>query len=988
MATTSPPTSLQDLCSSLGYSDAPGFYWLTSEVSDAGMPPRVAGRSSSLGVDAVYGTQRGVDGLFSPLVYFVDVSHREPGTVANIYNKVWNEGLANLLVVVTTSRLKIYNTTQQPVDPERRDIDAQGRLFDTLDLVERSLTEAPLDTSISRFDIVSGEFWKQNRTAFTSKTRVDQHLLRNLEKLKQNLTADLPMKYVNALITRSLFILYLEDRNIITESDYRETFGVGGYRELLLDSSDTYAFFSEIEQRLNGDIFEYDSEEIETVNSSHLKVIQRFLNGTNLATGQTRLFPYQFDLIPIELISSVYEQFVGTSSSGGTYYTRPELVDYMLDVHLSEPVDTFDSIVDPACGSGIFLVSALHRIVTRRQAEGHDLSPDELSKILTDRLHGYDTNGDAIQITAFSLSLKLLEYVDDAKIWKGSFELPSLVGNSLECRDFLTVSEERTYDLVLGNPPWGSLKDIESNAAAYLKNTGHPVNNNDSTQAFMWKALDLLAPNGESVLAIPCRQVLLNTQAVEFRSAFFDTVAVTGISNLALLRRTLFENADSSAAVITFEVTHNRDQRSIRYITPKPMGWGALRTIPIDEKADVKHLGREYADHPYVWKTAMYGGSADLDLIRKLDRSVSSLDEVSRAQEWLIRTGFEDKSAHEKRTLTPELAALPHMKTGDIRPYALPTSALSEYEGDMKFMRPRPLSLYEPPVITVKATITIRDREPGSPRGIKAAYQTNPVSFKSSIIGISGEENDTELQKLATLMLNSSLAHYWLFLTSVGWGTGRPSLRQEEIRSIPFPADVLLEHKKELLSKYDEIEQLVQKNNCGSAYREIIREIDERLFEYFGLSETEKDLVQSRVSQTIEYYHNRDGSSAVESVEQSELHKYGEIVCREMNKFLSHIDANLRPVVYELEAEDLPFRLLTLELRRNDAPRSDQSGSNILDQKLRSLKSHSEMFDRRTIEVYEADAVHLIKPDERRYWSRAQAANDAPELIGELIDQA
>lgn len=985
MATAPPPTSLSDLCSALGYSDTPGFYWLNAGATDA--PPRVAGAASKLDVDAVYGTQRGADGLFSPLVYFVDVSDRQPGTVADIYNKVWNEGLANILVVVTTDRLKIYNTTQRPVDPKEGDIDEQGRLFEALDLVDRSLTEAHLSSEISRLNLASGEFWKQHRTAFDSETRVDQHLLRNLKQLKDELTDDLPLEYANSLIIRSLFILYLEDRNIITESDYRDGFNVGSYRELLIHPSDTYAFFSEIKRRLNGDIFEFDAEETEIVESSHLKVIQRFLNGTDLATGQTRLFPYQFDLIPIELISSIYEQFVGGSDSGGTYYTRPELVEYMLDVHVSEPVDKFDSIVDPACGSGIFLVSALHRIVTKRQATDNDLNPDELRKILTDRLHGYDTNGEAIQITAFSLSLKLLEYIDETKIWNGSFELPSLIGDSLECRDFFSIPSDRTYDLILGNPPWGSLNNIESSAAAYLEETGHPVNNNEATQAFMWKALDSLAPNGDAVLAIPCRQVLLNTQANEFRSAFFETAAVNGISNLALLRRTLFENSDSPAAVMAFAPTHAQDQQSIRYITPKPMGWGALRTIPIDEKADVKYLGREYADHQYVWKTAMYGGAADLNLIRKLDRSIPSLEEVSEVCEWTIGTGFEDRSTAENRTQESELAALPFMKTGDIKPYALPPASLSEYDGDTMFKRPRDLSLYEPPVITVKATITIRDAEPGSPRGLKAAYQTQPISFKSSIIGISGEDGDAELQQLATLVLNSSLTHYWLFLTSVGWGTGRPSLRQQEIRSIPFPIDALCEHKQELLSKYDGLERLARADDRGPDYREMVEEVDDRLFEYFGLSETEKDLVRSRVTHTIDYYHKRDRSTAVKPVDRSVLQAYGEVVCREINKFLDHIDADLQPVTYEFEAANFPFKLLTLELRDGDTRSAHREGSAILEQKLQSLEFNTELFDRRTIELFDTDAIHLIKPNERRYWSLAQAANDAPELVGELLDQ-
>lgn len=984
MSTAPPPTSLSTLCDKLGYSDADGFYWLSE--SNVTIPQQMSGVDAKLGVDAVYGTQRGTNGVFSPLVYFVDMSNQSR-SVAEIYNNVWNEGLANLLIVLTADQLKIYNTTQRPVNLNHGSIDEQNRLFETLDLVKKSLEDAHV-SEISHLNLASGEFWKQHKAAFDTESRVDQHLQRNLEKLRSKLTEDLPLEYANNLIIRSLFILSLTDRGIIKKSDFQQSFSVDDYRELLTDSEETYTFFSMAKSRLNGDIFDYEEAELEAVTSEHLEYIRRFLNGTDLETNQARLFPYKFDLVPIELISSIYEQFVASSDSGGTYYTRPDLVNYMFDVHLQDPINNFRSIMDPACGSGIFLVSAFTRIVSERKEAGDDLTPADLKEILTNQLYGYDTNSDAIQITSFSLSLKLLEYVSEIEIWEGDFELPTLIGESLECRDFFTLPNEGRFDLVVGNPPWGSLNEIESTAPKYLEAADYPVNNNNAAQAFIWKAWDVLEEDGEAVLAIPCQQVLLNTQVTEFQQAFFGTVEIRGISNLSLLRHALFENSDSPAAVLEFGASPRQEQSSIRYITPKPAGSSTLRTIPIDMKADVKHLGREYTNHPSVWKTAMYGGGADLNLVRKLEQIHPSLGEIAADRGWLIGKGFEDTSKESERKHAPDVAGLPHLSTRDIKPYATQHKSLIEYDGDEYFKHPRKQELYEPPFIAVRDSITIRQGKPGAPRGIKASFQLEAASFTSTVDGISGPEGDTELLKLTTLLLNSSLTHYWLFMTTVTWGVGRTQLRQEEIKSIPFPVDLFEEHKQELLNKYEEIQQLVQAGDRGKRYQEVVSEVDDILFNCLNLSDTEQGLIESHVSQTIEYFHKRDRSSALDPVRQGELEAYGTVVCSEINSYLEHVPQQLRPMTYDFEITDFPLKLLTLELGDSISTNYSQDGSKRIREKLGSIESNDDLFDQRTIEIFDEGAIHLIKPNERRYWSRAQAANDSLELVGELIDRA
>jgi type I restriction-modification system DNA methylase subunit len=73
---------------------------------------------------------------------------------------------------------------------------------------------------------------------------------------------------------------------------------------------------------------------------------------------------YSFNHLPIELISSIYEMFLEADNITGVAYTPSYLVSFMIDecMPINQPKENF-KILDPACGSGIFLVSAYKRII-------------------------------------------------------------------------------------------------------------------------------------------------------------------------------------------------------------------------------------------------------------------------------------------------------------------------------------------------------------------------------------------------------------------------------------------------------------------------------------------------------------------------------------------------------------------------------------------------------------------------------------------------
>ncbi len=124
---------------------------------------------------------------------------------------------------------------------------------------------------------------------------------------------------------------------------------------------------------------------------------------------------YDFNIIPIELISNIYERFLGNKQrkKDGAFYTPSFLVDYILKFTIDPYLKNHNTctVLDPACGSGIFLVETLRRIIERNLSNRQFIESDiELSSYLTNYIYGIDKNDEAINVAIFSLYITLLDY--------------------------------------------------------------------------------------------------------------------------------------------------------------------------------------------------------------------------------------------------------------------------------------------------------------------------------------------------------------------------------------------------------------------------------------------------------------------------------------------------------------------------------------------------------------------------------------------------
>jgi hypothetical protein len=362
----------------------------------------------------------------------------------------WNFSHSPTLVTVEPDLVRVWTCCEPPP--------GAGQSIDLLKVHEISADAlvseaAALEHQAARalhwLNLVSGEFFAQHLGRFDRDGRADQLLLRNLRHIRAILAVEgLDDDDVcHDLLARVIFVQFLFDRRDAdgkpalsadslkrlhaegTLSKVYETFSA-----ILSDYDDSYRLFAWLNLRFNGDLFPGKGDtaeeraagwvrEQQLVKPRHLSLLAEFIRGDlDMPSGQGCLWPiYSFDVIPLEFISSIYETFVTERAArDGIFYTPPHLVDFVLDQVLPWRGTEWNlKILDPACGSGVFLVKAFQRLVHRwKQAHpGETIKAEVLRRLLTDNLLGVDKDPHAVRVACFSLYLAMCDEIEPRHYW-------------------------------------------------------------------------------------------------------------------------------------------------------------------------------------------------------------------------------------------------------------------------------------------------------------------------------------------------------------------------------------------------------------------------------------------------------------------------------------------------------------------------------------------------------------------------------------------
>ena len=968
---------------------SPELYESADAVSDVPHAPAIRAALNEMGVSAIFCVQ-GV-----PTVAILEADHYDRAAIIDLHGALWNQGLASLLLVIADDTLRAFSLARTPLsDP--------GDAFETRCLIDSlSLTSEALRFQNLIYGAESGRLWKDYGEYFPPKERIDQVLLDNLIASHDLLqAAALAPDAAQALLIQAMFIAYLEDREIVTPAYFAavseksaESFSA------LLETGDVdlfRAFFRTLHEDFNGDLFvapcSFEPKgEAPEVTPAHLTVLARFRSGREemAHSGQQRFWGYDFRYIPIELVSAVYDRFLGEREAerraNGAYYTPMFLADTVVSQAwemLPDATRTTGNFLDPACGSGVFLVRSFQRLCEhwRAKHKTQTISWKTLLSLLS-QIHGWDLNGGAVRVAVFSLYVALLEEVsprDIRKLITRGKLLPELWGKTLVCRDFFDVPPDSArYEVIIGNPPWTSRRGPARSSVQWSKKTGHPMPGGEDAWAFSWKALSHLADGGLIAFLLPAMGFLHNhaQNTVEARDAFFRKSQVRRVINFADLRFQLFEKAHRPTALIIYS-SAKADSFPYRfdYWAPKADLNLRIKRVITLSSADKAVLGvGTVLDNPLIFKQRLWMREPDAKLfgylarLPKLGAFVSDFGSLSRRRE---EPGDLPITAYSRLAQAAE----------GLQPAASSTVRRRGFEAGFDGTR----------ILIPRGVETSQNR-------LRAAYCDEPLTFQHIFQAIVVPDGQSDRAKILTAILNSRIAVWYAFHGTASFGSDRPEVQQADLLRLPFPSpadvpdhDAAAQAALELIAIVDDARE---RSNEPFALQvdegEILRTIDRLAYQYFCLSPDEVALIDDTVEAVLPALQPHEGHfpKLWGAPDEPQRAQYARTLAASLGDWFKgkKIDARL-------VARGADLAILRLHLGGHEDYAEDAAGelSDVLEQLAahihRPLDGNFQLMP--DLRVFVSDYLYLIKPMQMRFWLRSTALADADGIALDLQQAA
>jgi hypothetical protein len=966
----------------------------------------------SLGVDKIH-----YSGDF-PTVFFKEVKSFNQKTlkeIAETHHNLWNYKKVLFLYVTSKTEIKIYNCSSKPfnyqdekinIEEELKKIELASSDIDKLDRLLEIFSASAID---------SGSIWIRDNIylkQLKEDKKIDNFLVASLVQTAKELKKQgLDLDVVHALIMRSLFIMYLEDKGATPEEFYeKEKQNAHSYFDLLEDKEATYHFFEKIKENFNGNVFPVSAIEKKSVELHHLALIKRcFINGNikrETLFSDWRIF--KFDIIQIELLSEIYEKFLGEiQKETGSYYTPPALVELILNETL--PIKNSETeydlkILDPTCGSGIFLVEAYKRIVKRWENANpnKDLDFKILKELMQNSIYGIELNPKSIKVASFSLYLSLLDFLNPKNLWHLNGEkFPYLIndeddenievqGYNLFRTDTIEDNEkfEKEYDLIVGNPPYAKSK-IPDNIKEYCKKYNF---SKEFVIPFIHKST-LLAPNGKIAL-LATTKLLTNTAGTSqnFREWLFNDNYVEKVYNLSILRKapktfggSLFSSAVVPATIFFFQKeAPQKKSKTIEYWAPKTYIKNHIAEGVLIDSSDIKFLPRKECQKPdtKIWKIAQWGTLNDFMLI-------SSLDRLDRLDTYIDKEKFGGGFQRKKNgTENLNIKKTPFIDTQKLNLYYTEKSQTEIIE-DISFERLGTIEAYKAPHLLIKEGIKKININQKKDYRIISSFLDYDCSFYKGIIGI--HHKDERVLKALVGYFNSTFTKYLMFLTSASWGIERDVIKSNELLIPNFlNKNMTVENLHKCFNEIFQVEKTHYPLSVDIS--SIENKIDNEIFSFFNLSEDERISIYDNIKYSIDLFDKGHKSMAVRPLDKEESELYTIKLCEKINKVLDDSDMKLIAKVY-IPSYYNPLSLIRFQFVEKNSNKEIEvvSVDSEFDKSLSKLnqftldKYSKSIYMQKNITYYDDDLIYIIKPNQKRFWTQSQAIEDAQNITLEIM---
>lgn len=851
------------LTTSLGYAARDGNF-LVPQVADAATRSHlVEDAFERIGVNAIFGVSgKGERTGFQPFVYVASAASDHEAK--DLHRRAWTQGVAPILLIVRASSVEIRKGLQPPPDHvEEVPFDPDGAtLPDKL-------------RAVSAERICASHFWVDFQASVAG-IGVDERLIEAIRALNARVSDEFPLAakangLLNRLIGRMIYLCVLVDRGIVDEPWMTGKLKAAGFAKSAFPSEalnrgarserpawsarEMWAVMDAIDDAINGCVFNIPPKERRLVDDGMARMIHGVIrcgDKVGKAGGglQLSFLDFAFDLLRTETISAIYQEFLRSESTtaqakDGAFYTPPFVAEHVVDLVARESAFTPSSrVLDPACGSGVFLVTAYRRLLEGNRPKGgwSETHAASARAILVDAIHGIEKNPQAANVCRFSLYLTLLDYIGPVSISRlaelvpGEKFLPDLDANIRVASAFEDkLVEPRSFSHVVTNPPWVTSKGVKDRSTGKggsdagpgvvdadlakfdetLAKSGLSIAHDRYSDRFVWLSkLRFLAGDGVLGVVLPTRS-LIARQSGRFTHDLATLMTPRSIVNLAHFRYSLFAGARAPAAVVVLRNRPSMGHETVEALRPTrsslPVGGRLKRAWTIlasDGEADVCRV-RDLLDGANGWFGPMMLSSAD----RQISDALSSLS-VSRRRrlsDFLDRSGLAIKGGGDvSKTGIPEPSDVAERKA---------LWALGRAE--LETVRPSYQPLFGGRVLLI----------PRSFRNIE--YLEDPHAFRSTINAIypaspATREGDRYVEGMRGLasFLRSGVAGYFTALFGASYTLMKDRMELRDLLRFPFPYEDIRDARLGRLAEpgVDVDESILDAMDASKMLRELVRE--------------------------------------------------------------------------------------------------------------------------------------------------------------------
>lgn len=905
------------------------------------------------GADAVY-FRYFSDGRGSiPQIYIYDNTNNHlTEKRREIHKKVWSGCQVPMYMIIDKSKVNVFDARERATD------DKEDQAFDTIKLTGNAIKSF----SAKSFD--DGLFWeeKNNEKHFRFEKSAYRDLISGLKKVYNGFQKDsgLDSHVALKLLVQCLLIKYLEERDEVGKSGYlASTYFQKNYNCInfcdVIRAGKLLDLLDQLASDFNGKIFEWDNynelDAREAICKSEVRQLAEYLDG-NVKNEQYVLWRlYSFSHLPVELISSVYEELL--TNSKDIVYTPEMIVGTLVDecMPLRSPKKNF-KLIDVSCGSGIFLVKAYKRIIQwwryeRWMITGQLEKPtlDILKQLLLDSIYGIDIQDDAIRLSVFSLALALLDEVDlKPPVWQ-ELKFPDLGEKNIVSNDFFKFISHRPvndFNLVIGNPPFNlqHVNGKEPKRNEYFGNLATQMGYKSEIKIpdenpalhFLVQAMKLLKQDALLCLIQPSGP-LFYQKDTNFKHAVFSKYNLLQVIDFTKLSDVLWGDKNVATAAV-FLQNSDPDKHDVAHIVANRTFSNLNRLFLEFDHYDFHVVNKQsVVNSPYVWKANLIGGGRIISVVERFSqlRTLNQFLEIRKNDGWVAREGFiEGKDGKIANYITGE--------------NFLPTKALNERGIDHsqisicdidKFDTPSLKEVFSAPHILIKANI-------GKEKLI-VEYLNEYLVFRDKIIGIHGS-NEEELSKLFSYLKEySDVLRFYVAATSGQFLINRATaLIKFDLMNLPYP-----ENDSEI-----------------------------------AISKTDHILIKDVLA--FQLKNNLHTLSVISTYAQ--IGEFSKVFCQTLNS-VYQIDNKAFHLFKILDAGK--YYAVHFEYTIDDfQPKSEEKidleqyiQQIIPTEKDKAKNSHTQ----RIMKAYGKDCIILAKPKQLRYWLPSIALRDADEAFADYI---